>query len=298
MAQDAYTNTENEKSTEHNTAVMHPLQGIAVNDVMQCGVLTISPQDSVYRAIGLMVEKGISGLPVVEDRQVCGIISEKDLLKLVYEEEQIPGVIRDHMTFEITGFDIDDPLSDICECFIHNKFRRVPILYRGKLAGLISRSDLVKAFYHQYRSRNQVESDASVCIPAKDVMKGGLVTIELDTPVYDAVDLLVGQRLTGLPVVDDCYRLIGIVTDKDVLVHLATHPDSRASVSEIMTENVVSFDQNASFFDVCDCLIQNDFRRIPILRGDKLIGIISRADIMLYILKNKTTIFSRRRSHQ
>ena len=52
-----------------------------------------------------------------------------------------------------------------------------------------------------------------------------------------------------------------------------------------MTEDVVSFDVKDDLIEICECLIQNDFRRVPIVADGRLVGIISRKDIIKYILE-------------
>jgi CBS domain-containing protein len=74
------------------------------------------------------------------------------------------------------------------------------------------------------------------------------------------------------------------------------HPQPQdVNVADIMTEKVMSFNLDDSLFDVCDCLIENNFRRIPVLNQGRLVGIVSRADIIVFILKNKSTIFKHKR---
>ena len=75
---------------------------------------------------------------------MIGIVSEKDMLKLLYGEAIGDRPVSDIMTKDIKTFDEDDDLFDIYECLMENNFRRVPILSQGKLTGLISRRDIIK----------------------------------------------------------------------------------------------------------------------------------------------------------
>ena len=125
-------------------------------------------------------------------------------------------------------------------------------------------------------------------------MKTGLLTVKKAAPVYEAMDIMATKNITGLPVVDDYMNLLGVVSEKDVL-KLLYDPDALPSVvGDVMTREVISFSQDSSLFDICRCLIENNFRRIPILNGGKLIGIISRTDIMAYIMKNHAKFFSQK----
>lgn len=133
-------------------------------------------------------------------------------------------------------------------------------------------------------------------LEAKTIMKTDLITVKKETPIYDAIELISENKITGLPVVDDDMRLVGVVSEKDVLSLLNDLDnlmlvdelkDSVASVDDFMTKKVVSFDENDDLFDICDVLIENNFRRVPITAKGRLIGLITRADIVAYILTLK-----------
>ncbi|MBN2311493.1 MAG: CBS domain-containing protein [Candidatus Hydrogenedentes bacterium] len=116
-------------------------------------------------------------------------------------------------------------------------------------------------------------------------MTKDVVTVTPDCPIMEAMRLLVHHGLTGLPVVSGDGQLLGILSEKDMLRLLYEKPVGDASVEEFMTRDVVSFDENDNLIDICECLIANQFRRVPILSSGKLAGIISRGDIIRCILK-------------
>lgn len=124
---------------------------------------------------------------------------------------------------------------------------------------------------------------------AKSVMTKDAVTVKRETEIYEAVRLMVENNVTGLPVVNDDLTLAGIVSEKDVLKLLYDKAGGRHKVEDYMTKEVVSFDQEDSLFDITESLLKNRFRRVPILDGRKLVGIVSRRDIIAYLfrLRNK-----------
>jgi CBS domain-containing protein len=125
-------------------------------------------------------------------------------------------------------------------------------------------------------------------------MSCGLLTVRRNSPIYTAMDMIATGDITGLPVVDDAMKLVGIVSEKDI-INLLCDPNAKAGlVQDCMTRDVVSFDWDDSLFEVCHCLINNNFRRIPILDKGKLTGIISRRDIIIYIMQNREHFFSQK----
>jgi len=261
-------------------------------EIMQRDVVSIEQGECVYKAIGLLVEKHLSGLPVVNHGELVGIISEKDVLRVMYTSEHITGNVSDYMTKEVVSFDIEDSLNDVALALINNEFRRVAILREGELCGVISRADLIYDYVSSHKnSSRQHEGDPIDNVPqARDVMKFDLLTVRRETSLYEAAELMFPKRLTGLPVVNNGMHLLGIVSEKDILRMLYDASFPECLVNDIMTDNVVSFSHTDSLFEICDCLINNDFRRVPILNKGRLVGIVSRADIVMYILKNKSAV--------
>ncbi len=261
---------------------------LLVRDVMQCGVVSIDKNEPVQKAIMLLIERNISGLPVTHEGRLEGMLSEKDLLRLLYETQYLPGLVEDYMTCGVKSFDVETRLNTVTKHLIEHSFRRVAILCEGRIAGVITRADLVRVYKRRFRPRTEaLDATDSDELLAGDVMKCGLLTIDPDAPLYDAMDMIARYHVTGLPVVDDRLHLVGIITEKDVL-NCVNDPEAiGASVAAFMTRDVVAFDRRSSLHRVCECLIKNDFHRVPILDGARLVGIISRSDILRY----RTTVF-------
>jgi CBS domain-containing protein len=120
---------------------------------------------------------------------------------------------------------------------------------------------------------------------ARTVMTTEPITVHKNTDIYEAIRAMVENNITGLPVVNDDLTLAGIITEKDVLRLLYNMEDKPGQVEDFMTEEVVAFDQEDNLVDITECLIENSFRRVPILEDGKVVGIVSRKDIIGYILK-------------
>ncbi|MHC4499180.1 MAG: CBS domain-containing protein [Planctomycetota bacterium] len=119
----------------------------------------------------------------------------------------------------------------------------------------------------------------------KALMTTEVMTVKKHTPIRDVIDILVANDITGLPVVNDDMTLAGIISEKDVLNALSDLEDDSAKVEDFMTEDIVSFDQDEDLIAICECLVNGNFRRVPIVAQGKLVGIISRKDIIKYILE-------------
>lgn len=120
---------------------------------------------------------------------------------------------------------------------------------------------------------------------AKDIMTQNVVTVSTSTEIYDAMNLLIKHNITGLPVLDDNALLVGVLSEKDMLNLLYNEKLKDNTVGHFMTKNPVSFGPEDNVVDICDCFLENSFRRVLIVENSKLIGIISRRDIIKFILK-------------
>jgi len=292
MENDNLSQTINSKQPDRDLALLQVNMPGKAKDIMKFGVNTVRVGQSVYDAIKIMAEKSISGLPVVDDSGLAGIISEKDVLTSLYNTEFLQGGVEDYMTKEVVGFDVEDALSDICDCLTNNHFRRVPIFNQDRLTGIISRADIIRASVHRFKTQHPPgDSDKHKDNPlARDIMTCGLITVKGQSPIYEAMELAVTHNISSLPVVDDYMNLVGIISEMDMLKLLYNPQNGPGNIEDFMTKEVVSFNHDDSLFDICDCFIDNNFRSVPILNQGRLVGIISRADIMVYILKNKSDI--------
>ena len=123
-------------------------------------------------------------------------------------------------------------------------------------------------------------------LKAKDIMTKEVINVKKDAFIFEAIELLAKNSITGIPVVEDDMTLVGILTEKDVLkLFYASKDLENKTVNDFMTHPAIHFDENESLLDVCDCLMNNLFRRVPVTSKGKVVGIVSRADILEYILR-------------
>ncbi len=123
-------------------------------------------------------------------------------------------------------------------------------------------------------------------LETKDIMTTKVIYITQDTPVVDAIRLMVKNNITGVPVVEDNMTLLGVLSEQDVLRLLHTYEDEKdRTVYDFMTHPAVHFEQDEPLLDVCFCLRDNSIRRVPVTSNNKVVGVISRSDILKYILE-------------
>jgi len=117
---------------------------LAAGQIMTKNVITVRMETPITDAARLLVEKKISGLPVVDDaRKLRGIISEKDLLRILMDANP-KKCVSDYMTKKVVSFQETDSMGDICEFLGKHNIRRIPIVdQNGRLVGIVSRRDII-----------------------------------------------------------------------------------------------------------------------------------------------------------
>ena len=120
-----------------------------------------------------------------------------------------------------------------------------------------------------------------------EFMDAVVPTLGPDTQIMKAVDFLLRHRVTGAPVVDSDGKLMGIITETDLL-KLVTEgiqgqPPTEATVAEYMTTDVVTVRPTVDIYYVAGIFLNNKFRRLPVVNDGKIVGAITRYDLLRVI---------------
>jgi CBS domain-containing protein len=138
---------------------------------------------------------------------------------------------------------------------------------------------------------------------AADIMTRDILSVGPETPVAEAIGLMLDNRVSGVPVIDEAGQLVGILTEGDLLrrgetgterhrprwVEILMGPGRLASeyvrthgrkVEEIMTRELVTVDPETLLDEIVGLMERHRIKRVPVLEGEKLVGIVSRADFL------------------
>ena len=117
----------------------------------------------------------------------------------------------------------------------------------------------------------------------KDYMSGKLVTFTPDTDVLGAIHQLVQHRIAGAPVVDNHGNLVGMLSEFDcmkVVLSAGYHNEPGGPVADLMVSDVKTVDAGMSVIDLAELFMQSGFRRYPVMKDNRLVGQISRRDVL------------------
>ncbi|OED45174.1 hypothetical protein AB833_00015 [Chromatiales bacterium (ex Bugula neritina AB1)] len=125
------------------------LKAIKVSDYMTASLATFKPDMEMRKAVSLLVEKRISGAPVVDDHgNMVGMLSEQDCMKIALNAGyygDYGGLVKDYMNTTVTTIDADTSILKLAQLFVDAPYRRYPVLQNNRLVGQVSRRDVLRA---------------------------------------------------------------------------------------------------------------------------------------------------------
>jgi len=122
---------------------------LRVSEYMSTELVTITPDTEIMRAVHLLVEHDISGMPVVDEKgNLVGILTERDCIATAINAgyfDEAGGSVRDFMSSPVETAEADDSLMDVADRLSKSTYRRFPVIEDGRLVGLIGRRDVLEA---------------------------------------------------------------------------------------------------------------------------------------------------------
>lgn len=126
-------------------------QRVTVEDYMSRRLVTFHPDQTMDQVIDILLQKNISGGPVIDDnKNLCGIISEGDCLKEVVKGKYnnhptLSGKVSEHMAKNVKWVTPEMNIFELADMFLSMRLRRFPVLRDGKIIGQISQKDVMRA---------------------------------------------------------------------------------------------------------------------------------------------------------
>ena len=183
-----------------------------VKEIMTTEPVCVKETANLKDVINTFIEKNVGGMPVVDkDHKLVSMITERDVLKHLKEDIDKAEKIDKYMTKNPITATAGERLKDVARTMLRNGFRRLPVISEDKLVGMITSTDFIRllgsdwAFEHL--KTGNVREITNVRI--KDIMVKDVITIDEDTTLYDAVEIMINNNIGALPVVHNG-KLIGI----------------------------------------------------------------------------------------
>ena len=244
---------------------------LKVADIMSRKVITTSPETTMMQAAMTMGEKHIGSLIVTKYKTPVAIVTERDLLSRVIATGMD---LRKTRVGDIMSY----PLIRICPTFeireaartMINRKGRLGVFVCGRLAGIITASDLIRGMPEAPETSMVVD----------EFMTREIVTINEDEIVLAAARIM-GQRRVGSVIVTSGERPLGIFTERDLLsTFIARSRSLDIPIGEACSGLMTSAPAGISIHEAARIMAAKHIRRLPILKKKEIAGIITARDLV------------------
>ncbi len=212
-----------------------PIDRIPVEVLMVPDPITITPETSTRDIAAIMLDKNISGVPVVENGTVAGIVTKRDIMRSAYLRG-LKATVGEVMGEAVT-VNRYHSLDHIIETMKSKNDKVIVVNDDGSLAGIITETNL--AFYDYLNERMELPRKevkllrrsepagqkryryvVEVSAVAEDVMSRPVITVAPDAPLQDAVGLMLEKEINSLAVVEDG-EIRGLLKRDDIIKEVA-----------------------------------------------------------------------------
>lgn len=257
--------------------------------------LTVQDDDSVSLALQTMLWGDVRHLPVLRDGTVVGVISERDLLAHQVRRGR-PGrndMVHTMMSRPPVLASPEDDAGPAARLVLERRIGCLPLVRDGRLAGIVTRSDLIRAARMDERDEaappTQNESGG---VRVRDVMRITPLTAKADDALLDAVSRMEMRGVRHLPVVEPGGQVVGILSERDVRAAFgaAMRPDQSdvvmrieaVRVGDVMTRGPFTISEGATLDEAARALADHRVGALPVVgEPDRsLVGIVSYVDVL------------------
>lgn len=250
-------------------------------DVMTREVVSIDKDERLTTVLEMMRKSNVSKIPVTEKGRLVGLLVDGDLAdELGALKNRGVATAQLHVTSamrrQVQTASPDTPVAEVLYQMVDHDVGLVPVVHDGTIVGVVTASDLV----------SRVTSQAQVA----QFMTRTLHVVHPHDRIIHARRLMVDHHVERLPVIEGG-RVLGILGERDVALALykfrETVPLQRqaAQLKELTVENVmrrqvVTIEETATAAEAAKRMRENDVGSLPVLRGDRIVGIVTRSDLL------------------
>ena len=251
------------------------LNAIRVKDIMVKDVLCIHRDDKLIEAAHTMIGAHASCLVVLEDYKPIGIITERDFVKKLgmTKDHSDDMIVNDIMTKKLVAANPNMNLFEVHKIMRSHNFRKIVIMDNGELKGIITQTDLCKAVANLGASHPRPPM-------VEDVMSKKVLTVSENDKFLKAKKLMTARDIGSVLVVEKG-AVKGMFTEFDLVSEFFMNPNRlrNSYMKELMTTPVMCISTGFDLFQINEIMLEHNFRRLPVVKDNKIIGIITQTDV-------------------
>ena len=262
-----------------------------IKNLMSEDIITVDKDQNLSDALKLLRKNNVSRLPVTNNKELVGIISERDIAaKLGSSKYESMPASRLHISSVMVKdvFTVPETmqLDEVAKLMLDNGIGSVPVMNdEDKMSGIVSKADFVTL----------AVGIAFEKVTVKEIMTKDLIVVSPTDRLVHARRQMIESHVGRVPVVDDG-KLVGMVTSKDLMRAFIDFrkkvPEKyqKSQIKEVLVEDIMSTNplvvaKEDSISDVAKIMIETGYNGLPVVENDKVIGIITQTDILRLISK-------------
>ena len=261
-----------------------------IKNLMSEDLITIDKDQNLSDALKLLRKHNVSRLPVTNNKELVGIISERDIAnKLGSSKYESMPASRLHISSVMVKdvFTVPETmqLADVAKLMLDEGIGSVPVMCEDKMVGIVSKADFVTL----------AVGIAFDKITVKEIMSKDLTVVSPTERLVHARRLMIESHVGRLPVVEDD-ELVGMITSKDLMRAFIDFrknvPEKyqKSQIKEVLVEDIMSSNpqyvsKEMSITEVSNIMIETGYNGLPVVEEGKVIGIITQTDILRLIQK-------------
>jgi len=253
-------------------------------------LITVDKDQNLSDALKLLRKHNVSRLPVTNNKELVGIISERDIAdKLGSSKYESMPASRLHISSVMVKDVFTVPqtmqLEEVARLMLENGIGSVPVMDDDKMVGIVSKADFVTL----------ATGIAFDKIAVKEIMSKGSITVSSTERLVHARRVMLESHVGRLPVVDE-EKLVGMITSKDLMRAFIDFrkkvPEKyqKSQIKEVLVEDIMSTNptvvsKEMSITEVSEIIMETGFNGLPVVEDGDVIGIITQTDILKLIEK-------------
>ncbi|WP_298518472.1 CBS domain-containing protein [uncultured Methanobrevibacter sp.] len=261
-----------------------------IKNLMSEDLITIDKDQNLSDALKLLRKHNVSRLPVTNNKELVGIISERDIAnKLGSSKYESMPASRLHISSVMVKDVITVPqtmqLGEVAKLMLEKGIGSVPVMDGDKMVGIVSKADFVTL----------AVGIAFDKITVKELMTKDLKSVSPTERLIHARRVMIESHVGRLPVIED-ETLVGMITSKDLMRAFIDFrknvPEKyqksqikEVSVEDIMSSNPIFTSKDATISEVSKIMMETGYNGLPVVEDGKVVGIITQTDILRLIEK-------------
>ncbi len=261
-----------------------------IKNLMSEDLITVDKDQSLSDALKLLRKHNVSRLPVTNNKELVGIISERDIAnKLGSGKYESMPASRLHISSVMVKDVITVPetmqLEDVAKLMLEKGIGSVPVMNDEKMVGIVSKADFVTL----------AVGIAFDKVTVKEIMSKNVIAVSPTERIIHARRQMIEAHIGRVPVIDD-EELVGMITSKDLMRAFidfrkkVPEKHQKSQIKELLVEDIMSSNpsyvsKDRTISEVSKIMMETGFNGLPVVEDGKVVGIITQTDVLRLIEK-------------